>query len=150
MNISLNGVNLIKGFEGYSGTPYQDVVGVWTWGYGHARKHGEDLPESITREGAEELLLKDLEPACKCVNTCVSVPINQNQFDALASFVYNIGCSSFTASTLLKKINASEMDGAENEFLRWNKAGGKVIDGLTRRRQAEAKLFSTPINTEAT
>lgn len=149
MNISLNGINLIKGFEGYSGTPYQDVVGIWTWGYGHARKFKEELPDSVSRPEAEALLQTDLVPACKCVNQCVKVPINQNQFDALVSFVYNIGGSAFSASTLLKKINASEMDGAENEFLRWNRAGAKVIDGLTRRRAAEAKLFSTPMNTEA-
>lgn len=145
MNISLNGINLIKGFEGYSANPYQDVAGIWTWGYGHARKHGEELPDAITREEAEALLLADIAPAEKCVNTCVSVPINQNQFDAMVSFVYNLGCSGFSASTLLKYVNSCMMDEAENEFARWNRAAGKVIEGLTRRRQTEAKLFSAPI-----
>lgn len=149
MRISHLGVSFIKGFEGYSSTPYQDVAGIWTWGYGHARRLGEDLPASVTREEAEAQLEMDIIPAEKCINQVVKVPINQNQFDALCSFVYNVGGAAFSGSTLLKKINASQMDDAENEFMKWSHAGGKVVQGLLTRRQAEAKLFSTPMEVVA-
>jgi lysozyme len=145
MNISLTGIHFIKEFEGFSSVPYQDVAGIWTWGYGHAQKLGESIPDSISRQEAEALMHSDLEPACNGVSTCVKVPINDNQFSALVSFTYNCGVGALRSSTLLKKLNAGDIEGTENEFVKWNKAGGNVVAGLTRRREAEARLFSTPL-----
>lgn len=140
MKISQTGVNLIKEFEGLRLTPYQDSVGVWTVGYGSTGKHV--VPgKSITNKQAEDLLKEDLARFEDCVTKMVLVPIGQNQFDALVSFAFNLGCGNLASSTLLKLLNAGDYAGAAAQFVRWNKAGGKVLAGLTRRREAEAALF---------
>jgi lysozyme len=119
-------------------------VGVWTIGYGHT---GTDVKEGLTITGdqASILLAADVAWAVTCVNKSVQSAINQNQFDALVDFVFNLGCASLGQSTLLRLVNAGNFAGAAKEFLRWNKAGGKVVKGLTKRRQAEADLFSKPV-----
>jgi len=97
----------------------------------------------ISEDTANDMLMKELVEYENYVNTLVTVPLSQNQFDALVSWVYNLGSSNFQASTMLKVINANDMVNVPAQIMRWNKAGGKVLEGLTRRRQAEADLFSS-------
>ncbi len=140
MKISIKGLNLIKSFEGLELKAYKDSVGVLTVGYGSTGPHVyEGLV--ITEEQAEAMLKSDVSRFERGVTELVKVPLNQNQFDALVSFSFNLGLGNLKSSTLLRKLNASDYSGAANEFLRWNKAGGKVLNGLTRRREAEKKLF---------
>ena len=145
---SATGLALTKQFEGCVLVAYQDQVGVWTIGYGHT---GTDVKAglTITDDQASILLAADVAWAVTCVNKSVTSTINQNHFDALVDFVFNLGCASLGQSTLLRMINAGNFDGAAGQFLRWNKAGGKVVKGLTARRQAEMNLFSG-INASAT
>ena len=96
----------------------------------------------ITEQQADDMLVEELEEYENYIHNLVSCPLNQNQFDALVSWVYNLGSSNLQASTLLKVLNAGDYAGVPAQMLRWNKAGGKVLEGLTRRRQAEADLFS--------
>lgn len=140
MKISQKGIKLIQDFEGLALKAYKDPIGVWTWGYGSTGPHV--TPDKVgTKEEAEQLLKKDLERFEKGVSDLVKVPLNQNQFDSLVSFSFNLGLSNLKSSTLLKKLNASDYQGAADEILRWNRAGGKVLNGLTRRRIAERDLF---------
>lgn len=140
MKISDAGLDLIKDFEGCKLTAYQDMVGVWTVGYGST---GSDICKgmTITQEEAEKRLRKHLEGVERAVMRLVCVPLTQGEFDALCSFVYNLGEGAFAKSTLLKLLNASDYDKAALEFERWNKAGGKEVAGLTRRRLAERRRF---------
>ena len=141
---SAAGLELTKQFEGLELKAYQDSVGVWTIGYGHT---GPDVKEglTITEEQAGVLLAADVAWAVTCVNKSVKAKINQNQFDAMVDFVFNLGCASLVQSTLLKMVNAGDFEGPAKQFLRWNKVGGKVVRGLTKRRQAEAELFQKPV-----
>ncbi|AOR64849.1 lysozyme [Pectobacterium wasabiae] len=144
MQISANGINLIKQFESCELTAYQDVVGVWTIGYGWTQSvDGKPIRRGMTigAATADRLLKTGVVQYEQAVNQLVRVPVNQNQFDALVSFAYNLGIRSLSTSTLLKKLNAGDYAGAADEFPRWNKAGGKVLTGLTRRREAERALF---------
>ena len=142
---SSTGLELTRRFEGLRLTAYQDSCGVWTIGYGHT---GGRVRKglTITEPEALELLTTDVLSAAACVNHAVQSPINQNQFDALVDFVFNLGIGNFLSSTLLHKVNACEFDAAKSEFLRWNHAGSRTLEGLTRRRQAEADLFSRPVD----
>lgn len=140
MKTGNKGVALIKQFEGLVLKVYKDAVGLPTIGYGHLIKAGEKFT-TLTEAEAESLLKSDLKQFEDCVAKVVTVPLNQNQFDALVSFAFNLGCANLKSSTLLKKLNAGDFAGAANEFLRWDKAGGKVLVGLTRRRTAEKTLF---------
>lgn len=133
------GVELIKKFEGLRLTAYQDSVGVWTIGYGHTRTAREGM--KITEPEAEALLRDDLADAESDVSRMVGVPLNDNQFAALVSFVFNLGGNNFALSTLRKMLNKGLYEGASKQFARWNKAGGKVLPGLSRRRDAERELF---------
>jgi lysozyme len=144
MKINKETLELIKDFEGLELKAYKDAVGVWTIGYGHTAAAGNPKPVSgmvITAKQAEDLLLKDMVKYENAVKKYVKVPLNDNQYGALVSFTYNLGEGNFSKSTLLKKVNAKDFAGAANEFAKWNKAGGKVLNGLTRRRAAEAALF---------
>lgn len=144
MQTSDKGIALIKQFEGCKLTAYQDSVGVWTIGYGWTKPvDGKPIRAGMTikQETAERLLKTGLVSYESDVSRLVKVGLNQGQFDALVSFTYNLGARSLSTSTLLRKLNAGDYAGAADEFLRWNKAGGKVLNGLTRRREAERALF---------
>ncbi|MES3537104.1 lysozyme [Enterobacter hormaechei] len=144
MQTSDKGIALIKEFEGCKLTAYQDSVGVWTIGYGWTQPvDGKPIRDGMTikQETAERLLKTGLVSYEGDVSRLVKVGLTQEQFDALVSFTYNLGARSLSTSTLLRKLNAGDYAGAADEFLRWNKAGGKVLNGLTRRREAERALF---------
>lgn len=144
MRASENGINLIKQFEGCKLTAYQDSVGVWTIGYGWTQPvDGKSVSNGmvITQQKADDLLKQGVAQYESGVTNLVTVPLNQNQFDALIDFAYNLGVNALKGSTLLKKLNTGDYAGAANEFTKWNKAGGKELDGLTRRREAEKSLF---------
>ena len=144
MQTSDKGISLIKQFEGCKLTAYQDSVGVWTIGYGWTQPvDGKPIRAGMTinQETAERLLKTGLVSYESDVSRLVKVGLTQGQFDALVSFTYNLGARSLSTSILLRKLNAGDYAGAADEFLRWNKAGGKVLNGLTRRREAERALF---------
>ncbi|BBS37867.1 lysozyme [Enterobacter cloacae] len=144
MQTSDKGISLIKEFEGCKLTAYRDSVGVWTIGYGWTQPvDGKPIRAGMTikQETAERLLKTGLVSCENDVSRLVKVGLTQGQFDALVSFTYNLGAQSLSTSTLLRKLNAGDYAGAADEFLRWNKAGGKVLNGLTRRREAERALF---------
>ena len=146
--INEQGLALIKEFEGCRLEAYLCPAGVPTIGYGHTKT--AEMGMVITESRAETLLRDDLKDAEAAVDRLVTAPINENQFSALVSFVFNIGSSvalggepgAFDRSTLLSLLNANaEMDIVANQLLRWNKAGDRELPGLTRRRQAERALF---------
>lgn len=141
LSIGAKGIALIKDFEGKELKKYQDVVGKWTIGYGHLILPSESFPVAISDKEAEALLRKDLATSEAGVNRWVNVMLTQNQFDALVSFTFNLGVGNLQTSTLLKLLNQGLMQEAADQFLRWNKAGGKEVSGLTRRRIAERDLF---------
>lgn len=144
MQTSEKGIALIKEFEGCKLTAYQDSVGVWTIGYGWTHPvDGKPVRAGMTikQETAERLLKTGLVSYEIDVSRLVKVGLTQGQFDALVSFTYNLGARSLSTSTLLRKLNAGDYADAADEFLRWNKAGGKVLNGLDRRREAERALF---------
>ena len=147
MKTSDRGVALIKAHEGLRLTAYTDPVGVWTIGYGHTTAAGPPKVErgmKITDAGADAILRQDLAKFEGYVSSAVKVPLNQNEFDALVSFTFNLGPGNLRSSTLLKKLNAGDRTGAADEFLKWTRAGGKVLPGLVKRREAERALFRAP------
>lgn len=139
MMVSEKGLALIKDFEGCKLEAYQDSVGVWTIGYGHTKTAQEGM--AITQEQAEELLARDVHEHALGVYKALKVSIEQHRFDALASLAFNVGVNAVRNSTLLEMINRGDAKLAAAQFDRWNKAGGKVLAGLTRRRAAERKLY---------
>lgn len=141
MKVSNNGINLIKRFEGLELKAYKDSVGILTIGYGHT--HAVKAGDVITGEQADAFLREDLQVAELTINTNVKVKLNQGQFDALASFVFNLGSGNFVKSTLIKKLNAGDYAGAVDEFGKWVNAGGKKLPGLVKRRAAEREVFLT-------
>ena len=144
MQISNNGVELIKSFEGCELVAYLDAVDKWTIGYGWTHPvDGKSICRgmSIDQDTADRLLRTGLVSYENDVLKMVRVKLNQNQFDALVSFAYNCGSRALSTSTLLKKLNTGDYSGAADEFLRWDKAGGRILAGLTKRRQAERELF---------
>ena len=143
-SISKTGIDLISSFEGIRLNAYDDGVGVWTIGIGTTvYPNGVKVKkgDKCTLEQAKEYFAHDLKRFESSVNKLVKVPLSQNQFDALVSLTYNIGSGAFNNSTLLKKLNKGDYQGAADQFLVWNKAGGKVLKGLVRRREAERALF---------
>jgi GH24 family phage-related lysozyme (muramidase) len=137
--INSKGLQLLKSFEGFSATAYQDIVGVWTIGYGTTS--GIRPGMRVTQSQAEDLLRRDLFRFETAVANLVKVPLNENQFSALVSFVYNVGEGALAGSTLLRVLNQGNYREAANQFMRWNRAGGNEVAGLTRRRRAEQALF---------
>lgn len=140
MNISKNGIDFIKKEEGLILNAYLCPANVWTIGYGHT--NGVKKGDKITEEQAEDFLVNDLLYSERIVNKMVKVKLNQNQYDALVSFVFNVGSGSFINSTLLKKLNA----GANNdeicvELRRWVFSKGKKLPVLIARRQRECELY---------
>ena len=140
MNVSQNCVELIKYFEGFEDTAYLCPANVWTIGYGRTRNVKEG--DRITEAQAERDLLEELEEFKHQVLHSVKVELTQNELDALTSWTYNLGVGNLKSSTLLKKLNAGSKDEVPAEMLRWNKASGKVLAGLTKRREAEAELWA--------
>lgn len=149
MKTSQNGIGLIKQFEGLELEAYRDIAGVLTIGYGHTGPEVE-LGMRISERDAEELLKRDLKPREDAVERQVRVPLNQNEFDALISFVYNVGAGAFQKSTARKRLNAGDRVGAAEALTWFNKAtiGGvlREVTGLIRRRASERALFLTPVN----
>lgn len=144
---SENGIKLIEQFEGFRSKPYLCSAGVPTIGIGSTR-YANGAPvkltdQPITLEQARGILSKTIKPFEDAVNRYVQVPINQNQFDALVSFAYNLGAQALRTSTLLKKLNANDKIGAAHEFDKWVYVGRKKIQGLVNRRRSEKILFLT-------
>lgn len=143
MKTSDSGLQFIRVFEGLKLIAYPDPgtgAEPWTIGVGHTS--GVRRGDVCTEVEAMAWLREDCAEAEACVEAWVEPELTQNQFDALVSLVFNIGCGNFKASTLLKLVNAGNYTAAEAQFKRWNKAAGNVMAGLTRRRQAEAEMFS--------
>ena len=162
-DINQTAVDLVKSFEGIPDgnpstvniDPYLDPVNIWTIGWGHAIRYGGRFlkgeadstqvkalyPDGITKDQAEKLLHADLIDTGRDVLTMLAVPVNDNEFGALTSFTFNLGCGNLRSSTLLKKLNANDREGAADQFLLWVRAGGKVLPGLVKRRAAERALF---------
>lgn len=139
--------SLVMGFEGYEEKAYLDAVGIPTIGYGSTRWFSRPgrpkvrMGEVTDREEAFQELIYTLQYFWDQVADSIRVPLEQYQMDAITSFVYNIGPDGFLKSTMLRKLNNGDFEGAANEFKRWNKAGGKELRGLTRRRAAEESMF---------
>lgn len=146
MQTSPAGRKLIEKFEGLRLKAYRDSVGVLTIGVGHTSKAGPPKVTAgmkITAEEADQILASDLAKFEKAVSDSVKVPLTQNQFDALVSLCFNIGPGNFGRSTLLKVLNLGKYEAAASQFLKWVRAGGRVLLGLVRRRKEEAALFLT-------
>lgn len=145
MQLSKAGYELIKSLEGVKTKAYQDSVGIWTIGVGFIRVNGKPVVkgQTMTESEIETEFFKQLGNYENPVNDYVTKTLTQNQFDALVSFVFNVGGNAFRNSTLLKKINADPKDkqGITSEWKKWNRAGGKVIQGLTNRRLKELNYY---------
>lgn len=151
LKTSQKGIELIKKFEGCKLTAYRDSVGVWTIGFGHTKDVKADMV--ITAEQAEQFLKDDVvyfENGVNKLLKTLKAQVTQNQFDALISFAFNLGLGNLRKSTLAKKLYVMQQNDRDSvqavadEFPRWNKAGGQVLTGLTKRRNAERALFLTP------
>lgn len=144
MSISAKGIDLICEFEGKRLTAYDDGVGIWTIGFGTIKyPNGVRVKkgDTCTLDQAKEYMRHDLIEFEHTVNSSVKVPLNQNQFDSLVSLAYNIGSSAFKSSTLVKKLNTGDYQGAADQFNVWVNAGGKRMQGLVNRRDREKLLF---------
>ena len=144
MNVSESGLDFIIAQEGLRLKAYPDPATggePWTIGVGHTS--GVQPDDTCTEDQARQWLFEDAQAAVRCVNACVQGDLTQNQFDALVSLVFNIGCGNFRKSTLLHKLGDGDDEGAAEQFLAWNHAAGRVMAGLTKRRQAESDLFMT-------
>ena len=141
MRTGRDGVELIRHFEGCRFDAYLCPAGVWTIGYGHTADVKEG--DRIDQEAAEAFLIEDLETFEQAVTRLVEVPLTQQQFDALVSWTFNLGAGNLAESTLLKKLNNYQYAEVPEQMMRWVRAGGKVLEGLVRRRAAEAALFQS-------
>ena len=140
MIISIPGVELLTHFEGLRLEAYQDSVGVWTIGYGHTK--GVTPSMKITESQASNLLKTELIEYQNYINEMVKVELSQCEYDALVCWVYNLGPTNLRESTLLKVLNQGDKFLVPEQIRRWNRAGGKVLKGLVRRREAEALMFA--------
>jgi lysozyme len=144
MKTSPSGRAAISAREGNVLTAYRDSVGIWTIGCGHTSAAGAPkvVPGlKITAAESDEILSRDLAKFEAAVSNAVRILLNQNELDALVSLAFNIGGGAFANSTLVRKLNAGDRAGAANQFLVWDKAGGKILKGLSTRREAERKQF---------
>ena len=139
MRTSGQGVALIKKFEGCELEAYQCSANVWTIGYGHTR--GVKEGDEISADKAEYILLEDLIEFEKYVDQLVTVSLNQDQFDALVAWTFNLGPTNLKESTMLLRLNDGQYDEVPAQMARWNRSGGEVLEGLKRRRKAEGLLF---------
>jgi lysozyme len=138
LTLSASALVGIAAHEGYVGKAYQDIVGVWTIGFGTTQ--GVRPGQTIDPVKALQRKIDDVNKFEGALKQCVKVPLNQNEYDAYISLSYNIGSTAFCNSTLVRKLNQGDYPGACSEILRWNRAGGKVVSGLTNRREAEYRL----------
>tara|TARA_A100000172_G_scaffold27531_1_gene16179 strand:- start:7538 stop:7984 length:447 start_codon:yes stop_codon:yes gene_type:complete len=136
---SSEGIALIKKFEGCELEAYQCSANVWTLGYGHTA--GVSEGDTCTEADAETMLAEDLQEFENYVNDLVTSDLSQNEFDALVAWTYNLGPGALKESTLLRRLNDGDYEDVPYQIKRWNRAGGEVLPGLTRRREAEALLF---------
>ena len=146
MKINAAGLDLIKRWEGLRLTAYQDSVGIWTIGYGHTAEAGPPAPKAgmkITEKEAADILARDLGQYERAVTKALSVAPTSYQFAAMTSLCFNIGPTNFAKSSVVRRMNEGNPKAAADAFLLWNKAGGKVLKGLTARREDEKKLFLT-------
>lgn len=148
MKLGANGENLIKSFEQLKLSAYKRFpTEPWTIGWGHTK--GVQQGDTCTYEQAEAWFVEDTQAAVDANNSLLTVPVSQNQFDALVSFAYNAGIGAESHSTLLRLVNGGSPDQAAAEFTRWDHVNGIEVAGLKRRREAEAALFSRPDATSA-
>lgn len=148
MRTGAAGLAIIKKYEqgprgGFAATAYACPAGLLTIGWGHVILPTDKFQPTLSAQQADDLLAQDLAKFESGVNGAISGAITQNQLDAMVCLAYNIGVSAFSGSTLARKFNAGDLIGAYNQFARWDKAGGKVLKGLQRRRAEEAALFAT-------
>jgi lysozyme len=141
MQLSAEGLELIKTSEGFRDHVYRDVAGFPTIGYGHLLKPNESFPIGITESQAAAILAGDVQQAEQAVSRLVKVALAQGQFDALVDFCFNLGAGRLAASTLLRELNAGQHDIAAQQLLSWDHAGAAVNSGLKARREAELKLW---------
>jgi lysozyme len=139
MQISQEGLALIKKFEGCELEAYKCPAGVWTIGYGHTKDVKEG--DKINKDEADYLLQEEMIEYESYINDMVDVDLNQSQYDSMCAWVYNLGPSNLGSSTMLRVLNEGKYDEVPQQMKRWNKANGEVLDGLIRRREAEALLF---------
>ena len=144
MNINAEGLALVKKYEGFEATPYQDAADKWTVGWGHLIRPGESFT-SVTQAQADQLLQDDLADDEEAVSRMVSVPLNENQYSALVSFTFNVGAGNFRGSNLRAYVNQRAWQQAADEFGRWVHANGRELPGLVARRAAERALFLKPV-----
>ncbi len=142
MQLSADGLALLKQSEGFKGNTYLDVVGVKTIGYGHALLPTESYPNGITEAQATVILSRDVALAEGAVSRLARVPLTQGQFDALVDFTFNLGSGKLASSTLLKDLNAKQYDAAALQLLLWDHAGAKELTALKTRRAAEYILWT--------
>jgi lysozyme len=155
MQMSPHGLELLEQWEGFKLTVYKDSAGLPTIGVGHLLTKSElssskiningvsvSYENGLTTQQVTDLLGQDVKPAATAVNGNVKVALNQNQFDALVSFTFNVGVGAFTGSTLLKVLNQGQYDQVPTQLLRWTRAGGQVVQGLVNRRNNEIKLWN--------
>ena len=147
MKVSELGLNLIKHYEGFYSKPYKCPANRWTIGYGHLIGDGTSLPDNWNRHFSigeiNDLLKRDLVRFEQGVLRYITVPLNQYQFDSLVSFSFNLGIGTLQRSQVRQKINRHDFKGAALRLLKYNKAGGIALKGLTLRRQDEAKLLNS-------
>ncbi len=146
MKLTKEGLTLIKQFEGFRTHAYRDAVGVWTIGYGHTSMAG--MPEvkpgmTITEVEGDNILARDVDVFARGVQQLVKIKISDAQFSALVSFAYNVGLGNFRKSSVLSAVNRSDFQAVVRRLQLWNKAGGRILPGLVRRRAAEAALFAS-------
>jgi lysozyme len=139
MKTSDRGLELIKRFEGFASKAYLCPAGIWTIGYGHTK--GVKPGDTCTEEQATQWLREDVEEAEAVVRSSTKLALHQSEFDALVSFVFNVGGGAYQRSTLLRKLRYGDLSGAAQQFSRWTRGGGKVLPGLVKRRAAERAMF---------
>jgi lysozyme len=145
--VPMDAIELIRAYEGLRLEPYRDAAGFWTIGYGHliSRNRKAPRPQPITRAQAEELLLIDIEREAGHVLRNVKVPLKDGQYGALVSFTFNLGGGALKASTLLRFVNQERHSEVPAQFMRWVHAGGRRLNGLVRRRKAEAAMYEAEL-----
>jgi len=152
MSVNKATIDLIKQFEGCKLTAYQDIVGVWTIGYGTTAMADVGIVPAkgmtITQDRAEDLLRMGVDKFAATVDALITAKVNANMFGGCVSLAYNVGPTAFAKSTVLRELNAGNFEKAAAAFQMWNKAGGVVSKGLVRRREAERQLFMTPVTAD--